>query len=338
MIFKISSFKKNLTLTVLFLGALMAQGQTTVAFDDVLNPEKLYIDGENVYISEQGVIKVFSLTDGKKLYQLTNKGEGPGEFKSSPRLTFLPEYIVATGPGKVIFYQRDGKKLDEKKVPSNMRMFPVKGNYISYRDIMDRKRNRFVTNSSIYNADFQEIVNLTTGEVESSVIIVAGGKTPKQNFHLIPNGYGVITDGNNICLYDSKKGFFIVIFDHEGKKISTINKNYSKVKVSAADKERRMDTLKKDKYWAVKKKMFNFVFPEYFPAFRRVFINDGLLYILTDTPEEEVQTLVVMDFTGKILAGSTAPNLNYHYFYKGRMFYFKESEDEKWILHIQKLL
>lgn len=334
MISKNSSLKPAVILAVLSLCAIMLQGQTKVVFNDLLKPEALYVDGEHVYIAEGNVIKVFSLTDGKKLYQLTQKGEGPGEFKSCPELTILPGHIVATGRGKVVFYQRDGKKLDEKKVPSDMRMFPVKGNYISDRAVLDRKRNRVVTKTSIYNADFQKIALLKTGVVESAVI----ARSPKQNYYMVPNGYGVISDGKNICVYDSKKGFFIEIFDHEGKIIATLNKDYPKVKVSTAYKDRRMNAQKKERSWMAQKERFNFVFPKYFPAFRRVYINDGLFYILTDTPEEEKRALVVMDFSGKILAKSMVPNQYYQYFYKGRMFYFKESEDEKWILHIRKLL
>lgn len=335
---KKSNLKTAVILAVLFICAIMIQGQTKVVFNDLLKPEALYVDGERIYIAEGNVIKVFSLTDGKKLYQLTQKGEGPGEFKSCPKLTIFPGRIVATGRGKVVTYQRDGKKLDEKRVPSDMRMFPVKGNYISDRSVVDRKQNKIVTKSSVYNADFQKIALLKTGVVESAVIARSSGEVPKQNYYMVPNGYGVITDGKNICVYDSKKGFFIEIFDHEGKKIASLNKDYPKVKVSTAYKDRRMNAQKKDKSWMVLKEKFNYVFPKYFPAFRRVYINDGLLYILTDTPEEEKRALVVMDFSGKILARSMVPNQYYQYFYKGSMYYFKESEDAKWILHIQKLL
>lgn len=334
MISKNSSLKTSLILAVLSLCAIMLQGQTRVVFNDLLKPEALYAEGEHVYIAEGNVIKVFSLTNGKKLYQLTQSGEGPNEFISCPELTFLPEHIVATGRGKVIFYQRDGKELDEKKVPYDMRMYPVKGNYISDREVLDRKRNRIITESYLYNGDFQKIALLKTGVVESAVI----AHSPKQDYYMVPNGYGVITDGKNICVYDSQKGFFIEIFDHEGKIIATLNKYYPKVKVSTAYKDRRMNALKKEKSWNAMKVEFNFVFPEYFPAFRRVYINDGLLFILTDTPEEEKRALAVMDYSGKILAKSMVPNQYYQYFYKGKMFYFKESEDEKWILHILKLI
>lgn len=338
MISKNSKVKTAVMLAVLSFCAIMVQGQTKVVFNDLLKPEALYVDGEHVYVAEGNVIKVFSLTDGKKLFQLTKKGEGPGEFKSCPKLTFFPSHIVATGRGKVVFYQRDGKILDEKKVPSDMRMYPVKGNYLSDKSELDRKRNRVITKTFINNADFQKIALLNTGVVESAVIARSTGEVPKQKYYMIPNGYGVITDGKNICVYDSKKGFFIEIFDHEGKRIAAINKEFPKVEVTHSYKNRRMDAQKKEKGWAILKKRFEFVFPEYFPAFRRVYINDGLLFILSDTLEEGKQALVVMDFSGKILSKSMVPDQYYKYFYKGRMFYFQESEDEKWILHIRKVL
>jgi hypothetical protein len=217
-------------------------------------------------------------------------------------------------------------------------MFPVKRNYIGSRQEMDKKLKKYVRKDSIYNESFQKLIDINATVEESSIIINTRGKMPKQNRYMIPNGYGVITDGNNICLYDSKKGFYIEIYDHEGNKISTIKKEYPMVKVSSAYKNRKMDILKKDKGWEQLKMMFNFVFPEYFPAFRRVFINQDLLYILTDTPKDREQDLVVMDFNGKILAKSTVPKLDNRYFYKGKFYYFKESEDEKWVLHILQLL
>lgn len=336
--YEYGSSKKGLTLAVMLIFTFLVQGQIKIVFDDVLNPEKLYIEGEKVYISEEGVINVFSMTNSKKLYQLTKKGEGPGEFKYSPVLTFLPDYIVATGRGKVIFYQRDGKKIAEKRAPSNIQMFPVKGHYIGSTSVMDEKLNKFARNDAIYNADFQKITDVYSAVPESSVIISRDGKTPRQNYYIIPRGNGFITDGSEICLYDSKKGFFIEIYNHEGKKISTINNDYPRIKVSGAYKDRKMSELRKEKSWGQLKTMFNFVFPDYFPAFRRVFINNGLLYVLTDTPKETEQTLVVLDFSGKILARSTMPKLRCRYFLKGKLFYFQENEAEKWVLHIRKLL
>lgn len=331
--------KKTMILTVLIFCTLMiqAQSKTEILFNDVLKPEEIYIYGQNVYITERGVINVFSLTNGKKLWQLTKKGEGPDEFKSSPSLTFFPEYIVASAEGKVIFYRWDGKKINEKRVPLNMRMFPVKGNYIGDREIMDKNLNRFVTKTFLYNAEFQEIACLNTGVVESMVVVGSNGKMHRQNYYMIPNGYGVITDGNHICVYDSQKGFFIKVYNHEGNKISTINKDYPKVKVSRIYKNQKMDALKKDKNWGQLKMMFDFVFPDYFPSFRRVYINNGLIYILTDTPNENERTLLVMEFSGKILGKSVIPKQYYQYFNKGRLYYFEEREGEKWILRIQKL-
>jgi hypothetical protein len=323
---------------VLFFCVYMVKGQEKVIFDDVLKPNKIYIEDQNVYISEEGVIKVFSLTNGKKLYQLTKKGAGPNEFKYSPALTFLPEQIVATGRGKVIFYQRDGIIIDEKRVPLNIQMFPVKYNYIGSMRIMDEKLKRITKKDAIYNADFQKLIEVNTRVPESVVVFATGGKTARQNYYMIPNGNGFITDGRDICLYDSKRGFYIEIYNYEGKKISTINKGYPKVKVSRAYKIREMAVLKKNKDWEQMKKLFNFVFPEHFPAFRRVFINRSLLYVLTATLVSKEQALTIMDFTGKVLHQSTIPKLRCRYFQKGKFYYFKESEDEKWALHINKLL
>lgn len=322
---------------VLFLCVLMVQGQKKIVFNDVLKPVRLYVEGGNVYISEEGVIKVFSLTGGEKKYHLTKKGEGPNEFKYSPHLTFLPEYIVATGQGKVILYQRDGKVIEEKRAPSAMEMFPVKKNYIGSMHVMDEKLQRVVMKVALYNADFQKQIDIKSIVPESAVVVSRGGNTPRQNYYMIPNGIGVVTGGSHICFYDSQKGFHLELFDHEGKKISTIDKEYPKVKVSGVYKDREMEALKKGRGWEQMKKMFNIVFPEYFPAFRRVFMDAGLLYILSDTPKKVEQNLVVMNVDGKILARSTMPKLRCRYFQKGVLYYFKESEDEKWVLHIRKL-
>lgn len=336
--FENGCFKKGLILTFLILYTFLASGEKAIVFEDLLKPEKIFTDGENIYISEEEIIKVFSLKSTKKLYQLTKRGEGPGEFKYSPKLTFLTEYIVATGNGKVVFYQKDGKIINEKKVPSNMRMFPVKHNYIGSRQEMDKKLRKYVRKDSIYNEDFQKLIEINSTVDENTIVINTRGKTPKQNRYMIPNGKGFITDGNDICLYDSNRGFYIEIYDHKGNKTSTINKDYPMVKVSNAYKKSKMDNLKQTKGWEQLKMMFNFVFPEYFPAFRRIFISEGLLYILTDTTEDKMWSLVVMDFTGKVLTKQTAPKMDCLYFYKGKMYYFTESEDETWVLKIRQLL
>lgn len=338
MILEDKKWKKGFIFIAFFLCAYFIWGQTKIVFENVFKPEEFYVEGNRLYVSEHGVIQVYSLPEAEKLFQLTEKGEGPGEFKLGPNLTFLPQYIVASGEGKLVFYSLDGKKLNEKKTPANLRMLPVKNNYISDKHVMNEKLQKFVIKSFLYDTDFKEIALLNTAIPESSVFINRNGTTPKQDYHVISNGYGVITDGKNICIYDSQKGFYIDVFDSEGKKISSINKEYPKIKVTSSYKDKKMEEFRKDQNWSNLNRMFNFIFPDYFPAFRKVRINDGFLYILTDTPKEEEQKLVVMDFKGKIHAEAMVPNLMFLYFYKGSMYYFEDSEDEKWVLHILKIL
>jgi len=336
--------RKNVSITItllvtslLFYGSFL-RGEEEIVFEDVLNPDGVFVDGDQVFVSEADVISVYSLTSRKKLYQLTNKGEGPNEFLSSPLLTFFPETIAATGEGKIIFYKRDGKIIEEKRVPLNMRMFPIMDHYISSRDEMDPKSKRYIRKNAIYNANFQLMKEIGDFVPESMIVISSDGKISKQNYYMIAHGNGFITDGRHICLYNSRKGFFIEIYDHKGKKNSVINKNFSKVIVSNAYKDKRLAAMKKDPNWGQLNKMFNFVFPEFIPAFRRVYINEGLIYVLTDTLEDDIQTLMVLDFSGKVLTTSKMPNLECRCFYKGRLYYFKESQDEKWVLHVQKLI
>ena len=322
--------KKIVVFLIFFFTIFFVSGKKLTTFDNIYKPYKFQIKGNDLYVVDGWVIKLFSMKDFKFITQFGKKGEGPGEFKYYPQIMVFPDQVFVSSTGKVTSFTRNGKLIKEKRTQNQFYVYKVKRNYLVSKFNFNPKRLSAIVNIKVLDKNFNIIKKIYTytfpkGDFRAFV----KGLTKKQNLNMPPNYFNTITDGDFIFIGNTKKGFYIEIYDHKGEKVNTIIKNLEKLKVSDEYKKKEMDKLKKSKNWDRDKTMFNYIFPEYFPAYKKLIINNNKIYALTYKTDGEKQELVILDFQGNILKKTFVPEEKYYNICNNKFYYFVDNEEDE---------
>ncbi len=334
---------------------------------DVLQPEMIQVDGNELYILEGGTIFKYSLKNLKLINKFGKKGEGPGELQITPffpnMITVFPDYIFAESLSKVMFFTKKGLLIKEYKTPfRKIKILPVKDKFVVKAFSFSTKDKMMNISIKLFDKNFKELIELY-----------------KQKFPLqpdkAPNVIPLIPDSVNFCIYNNKifiedsiSDFRIHVFNSNGKKLYTINKDFNKIKTTKQHKEIAIKSLKKsflqkevnffvpstitESGWGNFKKWAKFIFPEYIPSIQNLIINDEKIYINTFSNKEERTEYLIMDLKGRIIdkkyffnikkptfvAKLLGQGINFFAIDNGQLIYLKENEDdETWELHIEKI-
>jgi hypothetical protein len=149
-----------------------------------------------------------------------------------------------------------------------------------------------------------------------------------------------------IIVPDSRKGFFIEVFDGEGKLLYSINKEFEKIKVPESYKSKAMEELRiqSASEWQLIKRR-DFTFYDYFPPFWTVKFIKGKIYAGTYKKKGDDSEFVILDVKGDVLKRVflpikevTAFKDNLFHFDNGKFYNLIENEEKDiWELHIRDL-
>ena len=310
---------------------------------DLFKPFRIRCDGERIFIGQEAVIYVYSAADYKLLTKFGKAGEGPQEFKLFPE--FSPDFdvhadtLVAFSIGKVSFFSKEGKFLDEKKLKSG-------GNHQFYRKLGDQLLGeRFQRHSdktiykavTIFDADLNPVK-----EVFRYKNIAQFGKqfNPIERGLYIPNFY--IHD-NKIFIGGEVYADTIHVFDTAGSALYTIRPQLDKVKFTEADKKGYIDSfaLYPDQYERLKNRL---KYPDYFPLWQNFIVTDHRIYVQTykRNREDTGNEVVIFTLTGELLKRVWLPFDEYFDFtpcpytiQDKKLLQCVDNEDEDvWELHI----
>lgn len=302
---------------------------------DILKPFMVEVDDNTLYVTDQYSILLYSMDDLKLTGKISGKGEGPGYFSSYPKLKILDDKILAYSINYLAYFSKSGKLISDKKISKMFFSLDyVNGNVVlTIKSVATGNEKFHSTQYTIFDPNLKEIKTIHSEKTP----VHRGGK--KKHYLLEPLTSIQCYDGK-IFLLDGQKGLFITIFDSQGNRLKDIEKDYEKIKVP--------ESFKKSKYEefinlpAIKKrahifeKMYECVFPEYFPPVQDFRIADGKMYIKTYKSLNQNVEFLVLDLNGKQLGKFYLPDIKNALFdIRGNHFYFlKENEfTDVWEFH-----
>lgn len=325
----------------------------------VNKPNALSVDGDRVYITEGTSVHIYSLDPLKHLVTFGSPGEGPGEFKEMPYVNLVPGALFINNTGKIMYFSRDGVFLKETRLPFhyfyfNYPLLPVKENIACFQLHFDRETKKIAFEGKVYGPDYQLLRSFA--EVDSPFLPPPpppGVKPAKKvDVQVIEDCLEFTAAHEKIFLADSRKGFFISVFDHKGDLLYEKNNKYKKIKVPDDYKENFMKELRKSDRWEQLNTVYNYVFKDHYPPFFSIKVRDERIYALTYDQEEGKREVVVMDLSGKVIGRSFAFPLDparrelsgfplYSTTYDiswGNIYYMVENEEtESWELYVSKI-
>ena len=293
--------KKMFLLVLLIMIVNFTYGEKLGTLTDVINPYMLKVDNGNLYVIEGPVIYIYDLKNFKLKNKFGKKGDGPEEFRVVPttnggnvNIGIYSKFVLVNSIGKVSYFTKDGKFIKEIRTLGNYRAYKPLGNKFVGFGGYSRKKNIQSIYLSIYDS-FQE---KGVPFFNQQVFYNQGDVKP---FYMY--GPNFFTYDNKI--YVEKNKDKILVYDQNGKKISSININqgYKKQLVRKKDEKRYLNYFKnnpafKNIYMNIKR---DIKYSKYFPGIRLFYIFDQKIYIIRWSDSKEETGIAVFDLKGKLL-------------------------------------
>lgn len=301
------------------------QAETIAVLPEVMKPSALEIHNGQIFVTDKEVIHIYNLKDFKLVKTFGKQGEGPGEFKRFQNLKAYPDFLQINTLRKVMFFSRQGKFLKEHKLdPMNRNVTSIGDVFLVHKRHFERETGKSFTEFVIMDKDFKPVKSLATQE--GATRYSTSGKL--HTGIMYPEIRSAVQQ-DKIYLADSNKGFYIAIYNTKGELLKEIKREHKKQKLTEKYKTEFFNNMKKSKNYARTKDRFTFDFAEFFPAFLsfRVYPGGILLSMHNDTKGKS--SAILLDLDGRLIKTGTMRNILRNTFYKGRMYYLFENEDEE---------
>jgi hypothetical protein len=313
---------------------LPLHGKKVAVLEEVMKPWNLVIDNGQLFVSENKVIHIYNLKDFKWVKTFGKAGEGPAEFKSSPRLTPYPDYLLINTQDKVMYFSRDGEFLRETRIDYWLiGVYPAGDKFFGTKMRYDRVRLKRFKDFLLLDDSFKIVKVLTSWEMS-----VPLRWKKKQTWNLLSPRVFSQVYRDKFFIGDTSKGFYIEVYNTKGEKEYVINRKYKKQKVTDKYKTWRLEKMKKNKILRSVIRERKYEFPEYFPAYRYFTIMSGRIFIRLFGIGKNEGDFMLLDLKGNLLkTGTIKPDVLFT-IHKDRVYYLINNEDEEvWELLVENL-
>ncbi|UCH97990.1 MAG: hypothetical protein JSV88_14355 [Candidatus Aminicenantes bacterium] len=310
---------------------------------DILKPDSITVDNNQLFITEGASIYIYSLKDFSLEKKFGKEGEGPKEFKitsyggSGLILDVQPEVLLISSVGKLSIFTRAGTFKKELKAPYSFfgNAFLGMGHrFVGMCSTMGEQESFITVN--IYDAELNKVKEVCRWE--SPFRPGAGTRVFTEPYIFQATENKIFTAGG--------KEFKINVFDSNGKKLYSINQKYEDIKISEGLKKAVINYFKTS---PSTKNVFQFMqpikFPDYFPAILSFLVKDNKIYVLTYKKKDHKHECFVFDLKGKLLKKVFLPVIeqtlvSYYPFNinDGKLYQLLENEEaEEWELHVTEI-
>ena len=288
------------------------QASKTVLLPDLVNPTGIHVDGGRIFITEESSVAIYSADDLRLLKKFGRRGEGPGEFKYPPYLIPQAGHLLILNFDRIFNYSLEGELLEERKIPLNYNywifpLLPVGEKYIGF-PMEPIEGVGFGHIGRLYNQEFQpikKVYDTVPSLVPPPPPPPRPGETSrsfsKQDLEAIPDCIDLAVAENIFFVADTRKGFFISVFDSQGNMLYEINRDFKKIRVSKKFRDAHMNELREHPNWESLNSRYNYVFKDNFPAFFSFKVADQKIFFITYDKKDNRNEIVVLDLEGKLI-------------------------------------
>ena len=255
---------------------LSAQG---VRLDGLDTPGDLEVVGQQVYVVQDAVIRVFSCEDGKLLRRFCRKGSGPGEFEPNPAMDMplsigrMGSNLFVSTPMKCCLFSSSGTLIHDRPLGFfASRLEPWSRLLVALRYHEGHGAHSYQLVA--LDENLETVFNAGTNDIsyEPGTISTLG---PFYGF--------TICNDLLILVSEQPQGVHLEGYDHHGNRVVTETVPCNPVPMTERDRKEVGDwTASKSWYKRIppeyRKKL---AFPRHLPMARRLDADGGRLFILT---------------------------------------------------------
>lgn len=350
--------KQLIGLTIFLIFFLMFASQAdagkVVPLAQLEKPNSITVDKDQVYITDQGTISIYSLKDFKLKKTFGKTGEGPGEFKLLPqdkiglRIVVHNDYIIVNSINRLSFFTKTGEFKDQFYLidpvqflkPLGTKFVGFKG--INYDDILFIAINLYAPKNAkpkvvkIEKEIWRKEHYGQMSHIPDCLRLAMALKEESRRgaLYQVYNNH-VFIEGNNNEIH---------VFDDSGNKQYTIHHDYEKIKVPDSFKQKVMAFFEKRYPTIYRMAQHQGKFPDYFPI-RYFHASDNKIYVLTFKNQDNKSEFYLLDVKGKFLKKVMVPFADVEFLQaypytinNGQLYQLQENPDAgEWELHIHKL-
>lgn len=283
--------------TILLIAfTFLVSATTKTTLEDILPPQFLSVDKDNLYLISGSTVSVFSLNGLKLIKSFGKKGEGPGEFillgdDLGMTLDVETDQIRVVSRRKISYFSKKGDFVKEVKALNGFFHIPVEENFVALRfDLIDKIGYRIVC---LYDKNFKKIKDIYKKKNWFQQGKMINPVTVRPPFYCSHKGKVFTENGNGN----------ILIFNKKGEKVASSNLNITQVKVSEEDKKNYHYYYKthpsyKNAYAQLKHLI---KFPEFYPKIKFFDVSNSKIYVFTHVKKGNKKEVYVLDLNGKLI-------------------------------------
>jgi hypothetical protein len=319
---------------LLWILPVLMPGKKIASFPELLKPQGMVIENDNIYITEETTIYIYSARDFSLIKKFGKPGEGPQEFLRFVQVTPLKDNLLINSMGKISFYTKDGNYIKEIKSSGGINFLfqPLGDKYVA-RGVGLEDNTRFES-INLFDSELKKIKTLLKKESDT--------QPTKGVIRLLHSTLQFLTFADRLYVVDGSE-FEIKVFDKNAEPLMTIKRDYQRVKFGQEDKEKIFKEIQSDprqnQFFDAIKKMS--VFPDYYPAIVALFQRDDFIYVMTFKRQGNKYEFFIFNANGDFVkqifipfAFRTALTPFPFSIKDNRLFQLVENEDtEVWELH-----
>jgi len=293
---------KRLILTTLILLSFFVMNtgflypKKIATLSEIVNPYKMIIDNNRLYVSEGASIFIFSLPDGRLIKKFGQQGEGPGEFKVNPNANLgslqfdvFPEYIVIYSIGRISFFKKQGEFLKEMKFTSTSGYF---------RPLVSSDDNSYVgLSTEVDNKIYYTTINICDKNLNKKKELYREKFwfTPGKSINIFYALRGVSFDVSDKLIFVEKEKETILIFDHRGRSLGAFTPPCQPSSFTSQDKKQFVGLIENSTQFKAFSHFYEkykpyIKFPANFPNLRFILAADQKIYAITWQKDQEENT------------------------------------------------
>ena len=150
---------------------------------------------------------------------------------------------------------------------------------------------------------------------------------------MVSDCYGFRVFGDKIFVGDSSKGYFLEVYDCDGKKLYEIEKEYAPVLLNDEYRKKRTEEISALASYTRYKDFVVIEDREQYPAFRDFTVTDEKIYVYTYEEIDDKQEIHILDLQGNFESARHVPQADVRVIHHDMYYYMMKNEDGEWELH-----
>lgn len=286
-------------------------------------PTEIRMNDGYLFIVDQQSVLVYDLKSFTQIKKLCRQGEGPQEFQKWPRITFTDDKLALSDNYKVILFSKKFQYLREIKLGSlSDCALPIDDRFV-------------ITDSKTIDGVECRVFLLIDNKGQKIKDLLIEPITPQMRNYFLGPFSRARSWKDRVFIAQPHKGFYIDVFDKEGKKLYQIEKEVKQIKSQEKYRQLRINEILfavgRSRFEQARKRgIFEKPLMEFVPAINNFWVTDDSIYVKTYDITATKEKYIIMDLQGNIRKTVFLPIvykeiLTFH----NNTFYYLEDNEEK---------